>query len=107
MTNQDKSYIYEDALRQNIAKIDFFGKQENEINEKIASRLIDGLDNYKSDTNSTSMSDKIDIFKGTIGDIYNKRKKYMEIEEKIIVLYHNLTKEATRKFTIMGEIEGK
>ncbi len=107
MAGREKSVIYEDLLLKNISKIEFYYTEENKSYDNLCKKLKDSLENYKSNTNTDPMFSKITDFENTINDILTKRQKYVDIEEKVIVLYHNLKNRTASNFTELGNIEEK
>ena len=104
MRKSEKSYIYEDLLKTNIKKIDLYGLEENRNLIEECDVMKKALENYKSDTNTDLMQGKIEEFEDeTIDSLLRKRKKYTNILEKVIVLYHQLTDETVSVFTELGK----
>ena len=105
MAGREKSVIYEDLLLKNISKIEYYYNEENATYDKLCTKLQDSLENYQSDINTDAMLAKISDFKNTLDDILAKRKRYTDIEEKVIILYHNLKNRTTSNFTELGNIK--
>ena len=105
MNKDEFMYIYEDLLRKNIEKISFYKNQENEQLNKYVELLNSGLESYKSDTNTHNIENNIDNLSDSLSDIELKRKRYIEILEKVIILYNNLKNKTTERFTHMGQID--
>lgn len=105
MNKDEFMYIYEDLLRKNIEKINFYRNQENEELNKYVELLNSGLESYKSDVNTHNIENNIDNLSDNLSDIELKRKRYTEILEKVIILYNNLKTKTTQRFTHMGQID--
>ncbi len=92
--------IEKTLLLKDIEQIDLYYNEENKILEKLSKTFNDTMEEYESSDNSHLMLAEIDKLNNQTTELYEKRKRYTYVLNRVIEQYEYLTNRTKERFTV-------